>query len=157
MNTKNNRSWLLFTAIVSAFTFSSCSDNEGTPEEPIPNPRVDILLNATEEQLAEKHIDFSLNLLQTTEEVMSGKEQLIISPLGTTLTLAMSANAAIDETRKEILSVLGYDKFTSDEINSYNQKLLNELPAIDNTATINIANSLWLNSLVIVKYPLVPA
>lgn len=146
MNTKNNKSWLLIIAIMSVFTFSSCNDNDSVPKEPIPNPRVDILLNATEELLAEKHIDFSLKLLQATEEVLPNKEQLIISPLSTSLTLAMTANGATGETRKEILSVLGYNEFTPDEINNYNQKLLNELPVIDNTATINIANSMWLNT-----------
>ena len=53
----------------------------------------------------------------------------------------MLSNGANGETQNEIKEVLGYEKFTQDEINGYNQKLMKNLVELDKTSTMSIANS----------------
>lgn len=143
MNTRNKIWWSILLTIV--LGVSSCSNDENM-EEVLPNPRVDIQMNESESSLANQHIDFSIKLLHAAEEVMPNEEQLVISPLSTSFALAMILNGATGTTQQEIMNVLGCNGFTIEEINEFNQKLITELPNLDNTATVGLANSLWLNA-----------
>ncbi|MCF0179863.1 MAG: hypothetical protein HUJ97_06420, partial [Bacteroidales bacterium] len=50
------------------------------------------------------------------------------------------------ETYTEMIENLGYKNLELDVLNSYNQKLLKELPSLDNTSFVSIANGFWANN-----------
>lgn len=71
---------------------------------------------------------FAFKCLKDLSEKTTGS--LIFSPLSLQYALAMAANGASGETREEIVNSLGYGK-EIDELNTFCNKLLNELPALD--------------------------
>lgn len=66
---------------------------------------------------------------------------LVFSPLSLQYALAMVANGASGETRDEITSCLGFGE-DPDAMNSYCNKLLNELPALDLNVDLSLSNAM---------------
>ena len=131
------------------------SDNDSTndkdPQTEQPKIRWDIQLTDTEKEMAMQSADFSIRLLQVANENIDNNSQIILSPLSVSFGLSMVTNGAIGDTQDELLETLGFDGFTTEEINAFHKKLIAELMNLDNTTSINIANSLWLNNGFIAK------
>jgi serpin B len=72
-----------------------------------------------------------------------GEKNLFISPLSISLCLAMTYNGADGETRSEMQNTLGFPDYSTDEINTYFQKLSTTLVGIDSRVIFDIANSIW--------------
>ena len=108
------------------------------------NPRKDITLSRSEKELATLNTEFAFRFLQIANEELENRS-ILISPQSASFALSMLSNGANGETQNEIKEVLGYEKFTQDEINGYNQKLMKNLVELDKTSTMSIANSLWLD------------
>ena len=98
--------------------------------------------------MASESTDFAFRFFQTASEVLGKEEQnknkLILSPVSASYALSMAANGAEGATLTELIEVLGFSGFSIDEINAYNQKLVQELVQQDNTTLLSMANSLWL-------------
>lgn len=137
--------------MAAAALMASCSNSDETdrvicispPEELV--ERRDIVLNDAEKRMAAEHTDFAFSLLKTADEQLADNSQLVFSPLSASMALSMLAEGAGGETRQELLTTLGFAGFTAEEVNAYNKKLMEELPMLDNTAMLGIANSIWLN------------
>lgn len=71
----------------------------------------------------------------------SKNENVLISPLSIQLALAMTANGADGETRKEMEALLG-DGLSIEELNKYLYTRINSLPSEDKYK-LGIANSIW--------------
>lgn len=141
------------------FVTTACSNlNEPKTEDPfvehpennleapvIPKTRVDIKLTESEKLLTKQSADFSIRLLQSANKTFEENEQIILSPLSASFALSMLTNGVAGETLKEMLSTLGFNNSTLDDLNNFNLKLLTEMPELDNTTTIGIANSLWMD------------
>lgn len=135
---------------------SSCSNdndptNEKKPQAEQPKTRLDIKLTEAEKEMAKQNADFSIRLLQAANDNYDDNSQIILSPLSASFGLSMVTNGAVGDTQDELLETLGFDGFSTEEINAFNKKLIAELVDLDNTTSINIANSLWLNNGFIAK------
>ncbi|MDP4153439.1 MAG: stalk domain-containing protein, partial [Bacillota bacterium] len=75
---------------------------------------------------------------------MPKDQNYMISPISLKLALAMAANAADGETKKQMLDTLGISDLST--YNDYADKLIkNYAGSSDSDMTIDIANSIWLN------------
>lgn len=131
-----------------AFAMPSCSNNDSPnvdEEENTENPRKDITLSRTEQELVNQCNDFAFRLLNTTNEALEQEEQIVLSPLSASFALSMVANGANENTLNEILATLGFKDFTINEVNGYNQKLIKELGELDKTTILETANSIWVD------------
>ncbi|MCD8206722.1 MAG: serpin family protein [Bacteroidales bacterium] len=68
---------------------------------------------------------------------------LLLSPISAAFALAMLNNGAANKTREELMSLLCGDVADINEMNDYYRTLLSELPNLDKTAILKIANSQW--------------
>jgi len=85
--------------------------------------------------------DLLFNLLQNKEDE---EGNLFISPISIHLALAMTYNGANSETKEEMAKVLNIDSFELEEINRAYASFLNRVSNRDYGATLNIANSIWI-------------
>lgn len=131
-----------------AFAMPSCSNNESPnvdETENTENPRKNITLSRTEQELANHCNDFAFRLLNTTNETLTQEEQIVLSPLSASFALSMVANGANENTLNEILTTLGFKGFSINDMNRYNQKLIKELAELDKTSILETANSVWVD------------
>ena len=87
-----------------------------------------VSLSDTEQEYVNSGNAFSFSCLDKLYSENTGS--MIFSPLSLQYALAMVANGASGDTRNEITSTLGYGE-DIDALNTYCNKLLNELPAVD--------------------------
>lgn len=143
-------------ALAIPMALASCSNDDNTtstgnevqPEEnqeETPKARVDITLTDDEKLLSQQSADFSIRLLQVADKVFEDNSQIVLSPLSASYALSMINNGASGDTQQEILDALGFNGFDADEVNAFNKKLIASLAELDNTCSVNTANSLWLN------------
>ena len=150
---------LAFLLAMVVFVISSCSNNdsesqleeqkditqEEQEEKVEPKPRLDISLDNIEKQLAWKNVDFAFRLLQSADKSIKNNDKLVLSPFSASMALSMLTNGAGGDSKQELLEALGYNANELATMNRLNKRLLEELPELDNTTTVGIANSLWLN------------
>ncbi|AVM51764.1 serpin B [Bacteroides zoogleoformans] len=120
---------------------ASCQNDESS--SPQPQPRKDIALTRTEQEMLDKGNDFAFRFFSQvckTEE----KPNLFVSPLSVTLCLSMVTNGAAGNTLEEMKTTLGFSDYSLDKMNDYNKKLVTALLDLDNTTRLGIANSIWI-------------
>ncbi len=121
-------------------------NDEWTQEGETPIARKDIAMTRAEQEMAAQNVTFAFELLKKADATLKGnKEQIVLSPMSASFALSMLANGANGQTQTEITETLGFKGMNLDEVNAFNRKLLTELPQLDNTCELGIANSLWLN------------
>ena len=103
-------------------------------------PRKDIVLSRSEVQMTEECTDFAFRLFSEVNKMKEGN--FMVSPLSASMTLGMITNGADGKTLEELKEVLGMGE-TTEEMNLYFNKLLTELSVLDNTTTMQLANSIW--------------
>ncbi len=81
---------------------------------------------------------FALSLLQSTD---AGRTSRLLSPLSVLYALGMTANGASGETLKQIEAAVG---MSLTELNDYLYTFRMSLPANSRSASLSLANSLWL-------------
>ena len=121
-----------------AALFAACSSDDDSTQKEIP-------FNETENEIAANSPAFAIKLMRALDATLEDNNSYVVSPLGASMALSMAMNGAQGETYDQIADALSYSDYSLDEINSYNNKLLTGLAALDNQAQIGIANSLWLN------------
>ncbi len=125
----------LFIALIGA----SCSN-----EDPSPQPRQDIPLSRAEVEFVSADNEFSLNFFKKAIE--GNQSNVCVSPLSLSMALSMTANGAKGETLEEILDVLGFDGQNMDAVNTFNNRLVKDLYAVDRSTAISLANSIWIDN-----------
>ncbi|MFN8672961.1 MAG: serpin family protein [Candidatus Sericytochromatia bacterium] len=96
-------------------------------------------------KLVEANNSFGTKLfLNIAKEDM--KKNVFMSPASATMALQMAYNGSDNKTKEEMAKALEIDKFSLEELNSLNKILSSKLsnPAAD--ITLNVANSLWVDS-----------
>lgn len=130
---------IYFLGAAVVFALSGCSDegsgNKPKEFEPIPVSR-------SEEAIVKADNSFAYKLFNAVDSRAGEHENYVISPLSVSITLAMAANGASGETLDEMLDVLGFEQQDIAGLNAFYKKMLDRLPALDNTTTVNIANAL---------------
>ena len=81
---------------------------------------------------------FAFRLLDALYE---GKS-MVASPLSLQMALSLAASGAQGETLQEILDVLGFGTLGKEGMNEYSQSLLNQLPAVDTSICLQMANAM---------------
>ena len=77
--------------------------------------------------------------------------QLLFSPLSASLALSMTAAGADGNTAKQMTKVLGFNDFTTDNVNGYYQKMVATLLTVDPDTIFEIANSIWISDRISVR------
>lgn len=123
-----------------------CSNDE---EQYANNERRDIVITRTEEELIHQNNNLALRMIQ----IMQDGSSQILSPLSTTLVLAMINNGADGETKQQIYQTLGFGSVNIENINNFCKKLLTESPSLDRQVKIKLASNIIINK----KYSLKPS
>ena len=88
---------------------------------------------------------FTLNFLKTVNETDQSGKSFIYSPLSITYVLGMVNDAAVGETERELEQTLGFHEGGIQAVNEYCKNLIDNLPKVDTTVTLNIANAIFVN------------
>lgn len=127
--------------------FFGCSDKPTTPDTPTqlatPTSRSLQQLAQEEPELFRAVNDFSFTLFAKTVEGATARDNVFLSPLSVAYAVAMCYNGAAGETRTAIAQTLQLESYTDDQINRFFRDLMTDLPLVDSTALLEIANSVW--------------
>ena len=151
-NTKRinmNRFAIIATALLVGCV--SCGKVEGnTPdeEEPIDNSSLGIELSTKAEAIVRQGNSFAIRFLSQVDAVSEG--DYIISPLSMQFLLGMILNGAQGTTADQICQVLGYGTGEVEAMNEFALSILEQLPFLDKSVTLNIANAVVVNQ----NYPI---
>ena len=99
----------------------------------------EVVKKAADNEFVESQMKFALDLLKQT---VTGKENVLISPLSISAALAMTANGAGGDTLVGMENVIA-DKLGIDKLNEYLSAYLDSLP-VDDKCKVKIANSIWI-------------
>ncbi|OJV40529.1 MAG: hypothetical protein BGO29_10460 [Bacteroidales bacterium 36-12] len=101
-----------------------------------------IPLKASMQKRVQQDNDFSFDLFK---KVLTESEEknIFISPLSVSIALGMTWNGAAGNTKTEMETALKMSGMTVKDINEYYQILLTNLPKVDKSTQLNIANSIW--------------
>ena len=148
------------TALLLAGCAAACNPEHGIKvKDPIqvssPQPTTQITkvsLTAEEAACVEAGNELTFKLFPMMPELQQAWKSFIFSPLSIQYALGMTANGASGETLDQIVTTLGFGA-DIDKLNSLCNKLLNELPAVDLSVKLQLADAILVNDL----YPLLPA
>jgi len=115
-----------------------CNENSG-----VNPPRKNVDISTTEQHILNSNNQFGFQLLRTIAET-SSHENTVISPISISMALGMTLNGAAGTTYDSMKTVLGFQDFTSAEINQSYRHLIDLLMALDPEVVMEIANSIWI-------------
>lgn len=122
------------------FICSGCSKDESNP---LPGKRHEITLTTRSKTINENIQNFSFKFFQQINATEIDEPNLMVSPFSLSMALAMTANGAQNTTLDEIKKILGFEDSSTEEFNEYYQTMMKELPNIDRSVKMSIANSIW--------------
>jgi len=103
----------------------------------------DLQLTTQEQQKVLSDNKFAFKLLKDLAASEDVSKNIMVSPFSIGVALSMTSNGSNDATLEAIHKTLGSDGFSEDTINNYYNKIIKDLPLLDPTTDINIANSIW--------------
>ena len=143
----------VFCMILLASFLTGCSNDDGGSTSS--KERKDIELSRSERVIAEETTDFAFRFFQQVNASETEQPNWMVSPLSASMALGMITNGAEGNTLKEMKATLGFSEASIDEMNAYYRRILTELPELDNTTQLGLANSIWINQDFEVKSPFV--
>lgn len=146
------KKWLFSMMLLAGF-LSGCSNNDEDGRNP--DEQKVIELSRSEQVMAEEATDFAFRFFQQVNESEKAETNWMVSPLSASMALGMMTNGADGNTLAEMKATLGFSEASIDEMNAYYRRLLTELPDLDNTTQLRLANSIWINEEFGVKSPFV--
>lgn len=102
-----------------------------------------ISLEGGEQAIINSQNEFAFAVL---DKLCDCEGNVFISPLSISMALSMTANGAETEVQREILSAFGFEGDDLASLNALNRKLMCELPNVDNTVKLSLANSVWVDN-----------
>lgn len=112
---------------------------------PVPTVQISTLgLNKSQQDCVDSANAFAFKCLQTLYDE-NGETNIVFSPLSLQYALAMALNGATGETAEEILKSFGYSG-DKQNLNSFMNFLLEQLPAIDTSIVLRAANVMLVNN-----------
>ena len=140
-----NKFRLAIALVAIAPVFASCGDDEPKGNEA--KPRVDIVLTKSEQAVNAAATSFGIKMINPINKY--AKENSIdnwsMSPLSASEVLGIMANGANGETLQQICDLLGVESDNLADLNSYYKNIKSQLFEVDNTAKLNIANTVYLD------------
>lgn len=139
--------WMISMAVSCAgVEIEDFGKEENFPSFPKPTEQIDkVPLTKTEQAFVEAGNKFAWNLTAKLWDKNEKKGGLFVSPLSIQYALGMVANGGVGNAPDEIAKLLGY-KGTS-AVNSFCKKLIQDLPRVDTTVTLALANAVLVNDL----------
>ena len=134
-------------------TMVACQSEEDNPYTP--KERKDIVLSRSEELMTDESAEFAFRFFKQINQTEVENPNWMVSPLSASYALGMITNGAAGNTLAEMKAALGFSEANVDEMNDYYRHLLSELPDLDNTTQLGLANSIWINQGFGVKTPFV--
>lgn len=132
-------------ALLAMAALSGCKSEEERVINMLPTTR-SIELTDVQREFVNKNNDFSFNFFRSlSENELKGKSS-VVSPLSATFVLGMLNDGAAGHTAHEIASVLGFGEGAAEDVNAFCRKLIEELPQVDPSVEVEIANLLIANS-----------
>lgn len=136
---------LILAAAAACILAVSCEEQGPEyPGEPIPLTKAEEGINASAN-------NFGFEVFHELYE----DGQVLFSPLSASLALSMTATGADGNTAKQMTKILGFDGFTTDEVNGYYKKMVSALLTADPKTVFEIANSIWISDRITVKKPFI--
>ena len=128
-----------------AVALTSCSDDEPKGNEA--KPRVDIVLTRSEKAVNAAATSFGIKMINPINKYAQekGLDNWTMSPLSASEVLGIMANGANGETLQQICDLLGVESDNLADLNSYYKNIKSQLFEVDNTAKLNIANTVYLD------------
>ncbi len=123
--------------LVLSFSLAGCSNR--VEPDPVPG---DIVMTQKSLQLVKADNSFTFSLFNKLPD--SQGHNVMVSPLSISLALSMALNGAEGDTKSSIISALGLNGLTVDEINQIYFDLVTALKKADPNVVMNIANSIWI-------------
>ncbi len=114
----------------------------GKLEVPVTPGTVELTNN--QRQMVAQGNEFSFRLLQTVGKHTEGS--YVMSPLSVGYVLGMLNNAADEQSRQEIMQVLGFGDATPQAVNDYFGNMLVNAPGLDDKVTLEVSNAIFGNS-----------
>ena len=102
-----------------------------------------LILSAVEQEKVVTDNSFNFKLFDNLAASNATTDNLFISPLSVSFAMAMTSNGANGKTLTAIRNTMDFNGFTQDELNSYYNNLITNLPELDPNTTLKIANSIW--------------
>ena len=129
-------------AASAALILSSCEPAEPQHE---PMPIHPIELTKAQDEMVDNGNVFAFNLIKTVSESdeLQGKD-FMVSPLSISFVLGALNNGATGQTSEEILSAIGFEGSTANDINEYCKTMLQGCPNVDDLVDMKIANAVVL-------------
>lgn len=137
---------LIFT-LIAAIVIVSCKDAE--PQANLEDAKP-IALKVSLQKRINQDNAFALDLLKQTI-ALSKETNVTVSPLSVSIALGMALNGADNVTKTQIETALKMSSLTSDEINEYYKVMQTNLPMVDPSTKLCIANSIWYKKDFLVK------
>ena len=97
-----------------------------------------VSLSSSQQNLNRQANKFAFRVL----DKLYGGESMVISPLSLQIALSMAVNGAEGETAREMMDVLGFGSIGLDALNAYSRSLLEQLPALDQSVKLQLADAL---------------
>jgi serpin B len=116
------------------------TDDEGS--KTLTDP-VRINLTQNESQMVKDNTDFAMKFFSAIHDNSEGTENMVVSPFGMSMALAILRNGAEGETKQAIQETMGMKDFPESEINACFRKLKDALTATDPSLSLAVANSIW--------------
>ena len=137
--------------LLAGFLTGCSNDDDGAR----PKERKNIELSRSEQVMTEETTDFAFRFFQQINASEKEYSNWMVSPLSASMALGMITNGASGNTLEEMKATLGFSEASIDEMNAYYRRLLTELPDLDNTTQLRLANSIWINQDFGVKSPFI--
>lgn len=101
----------------------------------------------TEEQMVQRSNDFGFTVFRAT----AGDGNALESPLSLSLALSMTAGGAAAKTEQCMVSTLGFENYSAEEIGNFYKNVLERLSQADTSTRLEIADAIWADKKIPVK------
>ena len=123
-------------------SMASCEKDSAEGEGDKVWKTVPIYLTKTQNEIVTSGNVFAFDFFREMVKRENGGN-VLVSPFSLQAALSMLANGAEGETYEEIVSALGWEGFTLEEVNALYSALTGGLVSVDENVTLEIANSVW--------------
>lgn len=135
------------------FVGTGCSDNDSLEDSPLPGTEKGVKIELTQAEVAvvNSQNSFSLDMYAKLYEGSKIAKNTLLSPFSVYCVLGMLSNGATGETKEEILSAMGLEKYNRSELNEYFGKMISGMPKVDPAVQLETPNSIWYDNSISLK------
>jgi serpin B len=148
------KTYYLCVLALSVICVASCKKDNEPAEQ---GTGKDLVLTPLQQQKAAADNAFTFKLFKEASASNVTSKNLMLSPLSVSMALGMTSNGSSGQTLEAMRTALEFKGFTEEQINTYYQHLITELPELDPLAKVKIANSIWYRNNFTVASPFLQA